>query len=255
MVASAPSFPLRRLASGLLRLALGTAVLCACGGGATSEPDPLPATGQLAPSFTAFAGPVSLVVGAALWADGREQILPEGAQLIAVIGGTRTPLRPANEYPSYYEAELPALGTESNVRIALERSSGVGNASGSSVVMPAPFEILDVPPSITAGEELTIGLSRALSDTETIGLGLRGCFSSRIPTMTRAAGNRFSFSFSSDAPPTGPCEVSATVQISRNGVVDGSFAREYVYADGGARQESSFVASQVRHTKMQLLQR
>lgn len=109
-----------------------------------------------------------------------------------------------------------------------------------------------MPASISEGDELTIGLSRALAGGETIELFLQSCSGARTFAMTRATGSKYSFTLS-DLHPSGPCAVTATVRMSRMGTIAGSFARELTYGDGAPPHESGFIALQERRTKTQLV--
>jgi hypothetical protein len=51
------------------------------------------------------------------------------------------------------------------------------------------------------------------------------------------------------------CEVSAVIQVSREGTLDPSFARSFVYGDEGPPHDAGFRALQVRQVTTQLVER
>lgn len=242
------------LASSLRRLLpLLTVGLAACGGGASAAAtDPLPPNPELAPSFAVTSNGRDLDVNAVLFAHGAGQTLPAGDQLVAVSGNTRTPLTVVvgSEIVAY-GAKLPAATTEENVSIVLQRVSG--DAPASSVTLPAPFEVVDIPASAKPGAEISVTLSRALGDREKLELTLAGCgLQHALPAQQRAA-TRYSFVLDKSAP-VAQCTAVLNVRIRREGTLDDSFARSFVYGDAGAvEQPASFVGIQDRRANLVLV--
>jgi hypothetical protein len=213
--------------------------------------DGLPPTEKLAASFTADADEGRLVVSGGLIGDGREQEIAGGARLVASVGDTHVPLTLIPNAETFaYAAELPLPTGETTLTVALERPSGV-SVSGSSVVVPAPFEIVDTPDFVATDQEITIVLSRAPALGENVQLSLTGCFQPRF-FDAKGTGERLTFVLTDLDPIRSPCSADAVVYISRDGVLDERFAREFVYGGEGPPHASRFRARQLRRTKLQV---
>lgn len=222
----------------------------ACGADSTAETDSLPPTGELAPSFSATADEDHFVVSGGLIGNGREQEISGGARLVAAADGTHAQMMLVPNAETFaYDAELPLPNGETTLTVALERANGA-SATDSSVVVPAPFGIVEVPSALPASGEITIVLTRAPAPGERVRLLLSGCFQPRHfePNVN---GARLTFTID-DLDPVKSCLADAELDITRDGALDQRFAHDFVYGGEGPPQPARFVARQLRKTKLQV---
>ena len=212
--------------------------LVGCGSSSSSAPSSAPDT--LAPdatfvsSFYASGGRSSedpvIVSGSLFLRDDearlRTEDIPEG-RLFVVTNGTRTPLARKVERSDgfddfVYRAELPAVppGTPLSIVLARETDHVVATTT-----LPAPltFTIVDTPPTLGAGDKLTVELSRPVPPEEELELVLKGCFKT-VLARTTSVGVRAVFSLDK-LDPLEACDATIELQVNRRGAIDAAFAQ------------------------------
>lgn len=241
-----------RMFASLRSASLFAALLGACSHEAAVV-DSLPLNAELAPSFLATSSPNGLGVSASLFdASGHQLLLPNGASLVAVVDGRETALPRLGEGDQLapgefqYAALLAAPAGEDTLTVVLHRPSGA--ISGSTALVPAPFDVVEVPASLQDGQEVALRLSRAHRDGEKVKLivGATKCNPPATYESARAEADRVFFTLehlgASDA-----CDTTINVEISRDGVLDPAFARDFAYQ--GVRVPSRFGVRQLRSAK------